>query len=181
MGAPDASPDRDRAAADVARLVMTMYRHANDTVRVFAAEVGLNPSDAFAVRALHRVLTGDRTVAELGRDLELSSASATQLVDRLERAGLVTRVRDQADRRKVYVRAQGPVSDLGNRLIGGVAGRLRAAMAGTPTENLVVVARFLAEVMEPQVAHVESTVEPAGDPRSVRASAVQRTGGPPRR
>lgn len=46
---------------------------------------------------------GSMGTADLGRRLGISSASATVLVDRLERAGHVERVRDTADRRRVVL------------------------------------------------------------------------------
>ncbi len=45
---------------------------------------------------------GDMTISELSRDMSLSQATVTTILDRLEKRELVTRVRSQQDKRKVY-------------------------------------------------------------------------------
>lgn len=47
---------------------------------------------------------GDITISELARDMSLSQATVTTILDRLERRELVSRVRSETDRRKVYPR-----------------------------------------------------------------------------
>lgn len=44
---------------------------------------------------------GDMTIGELGNKMYLASSTATDLIDRMERNGLVERVRDSSDRRVV--------------------------------------------------------------------------------
>lgn len=44
---------------------------------------------------------GDMTIGELGSKMYLASSTATDLIDRMERNGLVERLRDSADRRVV--------------------------------------------------------------------------------
>jgi len=45
---------------------------------------------------------GGMTIGELARDMSLSQATVTTILDRLEKRELVTRVRSQQDKRKVY-------------------------------------------------------------------------------
>ena len=47
---------------------------------------------------------GDLTISELARDMSLSQATVTTILDRLQKRELVTRVRSETDRRKVYPR-----------------------------------------------------------------------------
>ncbi len=47
---------------------------------------------------------GDMTIGELGNKMYLASSTATDLIDRMERNGLVERVRDGKDRRVVRLR-----------------------------------------------------------------------------
>lgn len=47
---------------------------------------------------------GDITISELARDMSLSQATVTTILDRLQRRELVARVRSETDRRKVYPR-----------------------------------------------------------------------------
>lgn len=68
-----------------------------------ARRMGINATDMQALRLLD--LHGPLGPTELGRRLDLRSASVTVLVDRLEATGYVERVRDEHDRRRVTVRA----------------------------------------------------------------------------
>src|ERR1700710_2017150 len=64
-------------------------------------ERGLNPS---AVTTLaHLRLEGPQTPTELARRLDITTASATELLDRLERDGHVKRRPHPTDRRKLMV------------------------------------------------------------------------------
>jgi DNA-binding MarR family transcriptional regulator len=68
-----------------------------------ARRLEMNASDAQALYLLQR--NGRMGVAELARELGMRGASATVLVDRLERAGHAVRERDPEDRRRVWVSA----------------------------------------------------------------------------
>lgn len=70
------------------------------TVRT-ARRAEMNLSDMTAVMQLSE--HGPMGVADLARRLGVSSPATTVLVDRLERAGHVERVRDPVDRRRVRV------------------------------------------------------------------------------
>jgi DNA-binding MarR family transcriptional regulator len=69
----------------------------DDTV---AACLGLNRSD---LRCLDWLFDGPKAAGVLATATGLSSAATTTLLDRLERRGLVRRIRDARDRRKVLV------------------------------------------------------------------------------
>ena len=70
--------------------------------REIAARHGVALADLHALRVLE--LTGAIPVSHLGAELGLRRSSATNLVDRLERAGLVERSTDPHDRRVTLVR-----------------------------------------------------------------------------
>lgn len=70
------------------------------TVRA-AGVMGMNPTDMQAVHLLAEF--GPMGATELAERLGIRLASTTVLVDRLERAGHVVRVRDTVDRRRVVV------------------------------------------------------------------------------
>ena len=65
------------------------------------------------------------TAGQLTEATGLSSAATTTLLDRLEGKGLVRRLRDAADRRKVIVE----MTELGQRLSGEIYGPLAGAGA----------------------------------------------------
>ncbi|MEU2026438.1 MarR family transcriptional regulator [Streptomyces sp. NPDC016469] len=101
---PKQSPRRSTLLAEmsvVSRRYMAAYALFNQAV---ADRLGLHPTDLQCLNLLGLeaapVTTG--RVAEL---TGLTTGSATRLVDRLVRAGYVTRARDTADRRRVLVAA----------------------------------------------------------------------------
>jgi DNA-binding MarR family transcriptional regulator len=90
-----------------------------------ARRLGLNRSD---LRCLDWLYDGPKTAGQLAAATGLSSAATTTLLDRLERRGLVRRVRDPADRRKVLAEMTelgwrqtdqyyGPLAEEGARLL----------------------------------------------------------------
>ena len=114
----------------------------------FAAIHGLNRTD---VRALVAIMDAARagqpmTAGALGTAVDLSSASVTALVDRLERVGHLRRVRDEADRRRVVLEMSDAAMAEGAEFFGGLQRDLVEAMAGYSDEELAVVRRFLADM-----------------------------------
>jgi DNA-binding MarR family transcriptional regulator len=69
---------------------------------------------------------GPRPMTELAEALDVSSASATGIVDRMEDRGLVVRVRDGEDRRVVRVE----LTDDGRRILGGLIAERRESLRG---------------------------------------------------
>ncbi len=67
----------------------------------FAAQVGLGATDTKTLLILGT--HGSLTAGELATHTGLTSASVTNLIDRLESKGFVHRVRDSKDRRRVIV------------------------------------------------------------------------------
>lgn len=102
-GAPDpvaATPALREQAEEVARLYPAVYRR-------FAASRHALPGSDVTPRMLsvlhHLMNAGPLTAGELARHLGLSKAASTELVDRLETRGLVARMDDERDRRRVFV------------------------------------------------------------------------------
>ena len=114
--APDPGTPPDSAAPDPAaapelgatlrRLFAAFLRAAalaEPFERDAAARSGISLADLHAVRVVE--LTGGLPVSRLGAELGLRRSTATNLVDRLERAGLVEREASRDDRRVTLVRA----------------------------------------------------------------------------
>ena len=121
----------------------------------FARPHGLGRTD---VRAVIAIMDATRrgeplTAGGLGAAVGLSSASVTALVDRLERAGHVHRVRDPADRRRVVLQMSEASMAAGAAFFGGLQRELVAAMDGFSGADLDVVRRWLTAMTEVVVAH----------------------------
>ena len=84
--------------------VRSLMNAARELTARMSRELGMNATDMVALDLLD--VHGSMGAAELARRLGIRSASATVLVDRLEAAGHVERVRHDTDRRRVIVAAR---------------------------------------------------------------------------
>ena len=140
----------DDVRLDIARLIRRLTVEVDAMGSRFADQHGLGRTD---VRAIVAIMDAARqgsalTAGALGSAVELSSASVTALVDRLERAGHVRRVRDPEDRRRVVLEISDSAMAAGGAFFGGLQRELLAAMEGYREEELAVVRRFLAEMTD---------------------------------
>lgn len=133
----------------------------------FASRHQLHPTD---VRALIQLLDAARACRQatpgwLGGQLGLNSASVTALVDRLENAGYVRRIRDARDRRRVFLAVQEQAMTLGWSFFGPLITQLVTAMQGFDDAELGTVRRFLQEMLS-IAADRRRQHQPAGKPRA---------------
>ncbi|MBG0855888.1 MarR family transcriptional regulator [Streptomyces spinoverrucosus] len=116
----------------------------------FANRNGMHPTD---VRALIALMDAGRageemTAGRLGAALGLNSAGTTALVDRLERAGHVRRVRGRRDRRQVVVEVDARAVDLGWASFGPLIERAVQLLRGYDERELAAIRGFLEGVRE---------------------------------
>jgi DNA-binding MarR family transcriptional regulator len=100
--APDgAEPTAQQAAGRVARLFPELYRRYHWANRVAGADL---PVTRRALEVLqHLAASGPLTVGEQAEHMGLRRNSASELLQRLEAKGLVARIRDERDERRVLV------------------------------------------------------------------------------
>jgi DNA-binding MarR family transcriptional regulator len=158
------SEDGVAARQEVALLLRRLTVELDAVGQRFAAVHGLGRTD---VRALVAIMDAARrgqalTAGALGSTVGLSSASVTALVDRLERAGHVRRVRDPHDRRRVALEVSEAAMAAGAQHFGGLQRDLVGAMDGYSDEELAVVRRFLEGMTEVIERHARAGEEPAG-------------------
>jgi DNA-binding MarR family transcriptional regulator len=128
-----ARPRRDRPAPDVERLVVELRRLTLGS----AVDWDMPDLTLMQLRALFAIeLRGSANVSALADDLGLSLASASALVDRLDRADLVRRHDDPLDRRRVIVSLTAAGAALAERVEAGKRARFRREIAAmTPRER----------------------------------------------
>ena len=116
----------------------------------FAELHGLNRTDVRALVAIMDAARGGQslTAGRLGAAVDLSSASVTALLDRLERVGHIRRTRDADDRRRVVLEMSDSAMAAGAEPFGALQRDLAAAMSGYSDEELAVVRRFLLDMTE---------------------------------
>lgn len=120
-GAPRlAAPPRGTgAAADARRLHALLVgllqrRSLRDPLAATCAELDLSAPQVHTVLALGHA--GALAMGDLARRVAVTEKTITGLVDRLERDGLVQRVRDAADRRVIHVALTPRGTDLSGRM-----------------------------------------------------------------
>ena len=109
-----------------------MQRHGER--RGIVDRFGLGPSD---IKCLD--LARDEPDLTAGRVAEatgLSASAVTSVLDRLERAEFIERVRDTGDRRKVHVRSTGRHEEALGAVFAEVADGFATTAAGYPDEQL---------------------------------------------
>lgn len=128
----------------------------------FAAQQRLHPTDVHALLdvMLAEAVGAPLTAGGLGAKLDMSSGAITALVDRLERAGHVTRARDAADRRKVLLHYSPAGKALAESFFEPLNARV-APLVGTYSQaELRMITRFLHEMSDAFAAHRTELAEP---------------------
>lgn len=132
-----------------ARIQVAVIRFIADVIlynHVVGQREGLGPSDGQFLTLLQ--VHGPMTAGELAARTGLTSGSTTGVIDRLERAGLVTRSQDPRDRRRVIVTRD--ETAIGRRLnphYAGQAEHLTRVLDRRSDDELEVIAAFVEDVI----------------------------------
>jgi len=108
--AAGAEPPVDRSETALVAL-RRILRATELNSRVLASRTGLTTSQLIVLQIVAR--HGKALPSTVARAVRLTQATVTSLVDKLERAGLVTRRRDTEDRRRIWVE----LTDAGRRVL----------------------------------------------------------------
>jgi DNA-binding MarR family transcriptional regulator len=113
------------------------YQTATDELDEIAQRImGINRSDARCLDIVDRA--GPITAGRLAQESGLTTGAVTAVIDRLERAGLARRVRDENDRRKVLVEVTDKADRLAAEIYGGMAEPGQRMLAPYSDEQLRV-------------------------------------------
>lgn len=166
------SPDTRRALRAYLRAVAL----ADPLQRELAHTYGVTLGDLHALRLLRDL--GEVPINRLGGALGLKPSSATNLVDRLEAAGLVERGADPADRRITTLRLTPRAHEaLGDRALFESSGLVRRVERLTPGERLLL-ATLLERLLEGWPAD-DADPDETPAPRTTRQPLAAASGVPP--
>ncbi|MEU6504759.1 MarR family transcriptional regulator [Streptomyces sp. NPDC046942] len=134
----------------------------------FAQRNGMHPTDVRALIALMdaRRAGEELSAGRLGAVLGLNSAGTTALLDRLERAGHVRRVRGARDRRKVVVEVTERAVDLGQASFGPLIERSVELLRGYDEDQRAAIRTFLEGVREAAAEQAHTPPESASQRES---------------
>lgn len=163
---------RSPGGLELGYLALHAGRMVQNAVEEAADEAGMPAVDLLALYMLgqHDGLTG----GALARLLHVQQSSITPLADRLEAAGLIERIRDGSDRRKVWLCPTEAGEATLRRTVAVARGAAREAFGPLSRGSAAALAALLGEVVEPWLAEV------TGPPRAPSASrpATVTRGGP---
>ncbi len=123
-------------------LEVRRYQNAQDEFDDAAsARLGINRTDQRCLDILD--MHGQMTAGQLAAESGLSTGAVTTLLDRLERAGYVQRVRDTVDRRRVLVEMTDEARARAWEIWGPIAEEANAWMKNYSDAELVFLLGFL--------------------------------------
>ncbi|GAA4776815.1 MarR family winged helix-turn-helix transcriptional regulator [Microbacterium gilvum] len=140
-------PDGDGATTVDVLNLLRRYRSAETAMRARTrASMRMNETDLVALRHLLREQRAGRAVrpVDLARVLDISTASVTALIDRLERDGHARRAPHPTDRRAGVVVPTAESDAEVRKTLGPMHQRMLALVDGLSEKERAVVARFLA-------------------------------------
>ena len=143
----------DASDYDLSMMLRALVMESNRFLEIFSAAHALHPTD---MTALNLIMTTPMTPGTLAKALNLSASATTSVLDRLEKAGHVTRERDPEDRRRVELRVLDSATALAATFFQPLAREYASAWAGMSTAERQVVLRFL-------VATTEATARVRGE------------------
>jgi DNA-binding MarR family transcriptional regulator len=120
-----------------------------------AARLGLNPTDLKATGVLQE--TGPITAGEMAELMALTTGAVTGVIDRLEKARIVERVKDPNDRRRVVVQVTGDperLKEIGAMFgsLSDASGRLLERYSDEQLETILDFITAATQVMKEQTA-----------------------------
>ncbi len=153
---------RKRSLEELTRALRTFLSASDAFDEALGGVLGLNATDVRCVDLLDQY--GTMTAGALAAVAGLSTGAVTFLLDRLERAGFVRRVRDDQDRRRVLVElapfARSQISDLHAGLHEALKGSAQH-FSMSDLESIITFLREGTQLYEAQVTLLCSQI-PAG-------------------
>ncbi|SCE78091.1 DNA-binding transcriptional regulator, MarR family [Micromonospora coriariae] len=155
---------KDALIRDVAMHVRLLQQSFDAFEEAAAARLGLNRTD---LRALDLLLAngGPMSAGELTSALKLSPAATTTVIDRLERAGLVSRIRDSENRRRVLVSATDAARTIEQDIYLPVGAAGAQALGRYDEDQLATILDFLHTASQVQEEQARRVSEPPAQSR----------------
>jgi DNA-binding MarR family transcriptional regulator len=119
--------------------------------------LGLNRTDLRVLDITDQA--GRITAGDLARGARLTTGAVTAVVDRLEKAGLMRRVRDESDRRKVMLELTERNYELAEPVWGPIAAEAQHFFDGFTTDDLRAIREFLRRGREHNRRHTQRVAD----------------------
>jgi len=143
------------------RLGMDLGRELSDNNVFFhelvARKFGLNATDMRCLDLIAHAGANELTAGDLGRATGLTTGAITGILDRLEAAALVARIRDAIDRRRVIVRPRPEAVSRVAKLYESLGEAMMKLAASYTTAELEIISDFLERdlaILKDQIARL---------------------------
>ncbi|WP_132875610.1 MarR family winged helix-turn-helix transcriptional regulator [Tamaricihabitans halophyticus] len=141
-------PDSDQLDHDDQALVRKLRQltvESDHFAEIFREAHGMHRTDLNALAVIMDAAATDRAMSpgELAEALHLSASATTALLDRLDAAELIERVRSRSDGRRVELRMREQAKDLGRQFFLPLSAALSREWAQFDSAERRAVARFL--------------------------------------
>jgi DNA-binding MarR family transcriptional regulator len=140
------SKERRQALMQMVRLTRLQQIASDKMDDAFSRVTGINLTDGRCLDLLD--VHDGLTAGELADAASLSPGAVTTVLDRLERMELVTRTRDEADRRRVLVELTPKARELAFKIYGPVAAYARDYIEQLTDDDIQTISRFLEMAIE---------------------------------
>jgi DNA-binding MarR family transcriptional regulator len=147
---------------DVQAALRGVHNAVDTLSQTIADQLGLNRTDFRCVQMLGQF--GPMTAGQLAELSGLTTGAVTSVIDRLERDGYARRVRDDADRRRVFVE----LTPAAGQRMGAIYRELvidsAATMADYTDDELILLRDFMHRGRQVTLNHVERVKAMADQP-----------------
>jgi DNA-binding MarR family transcriptional regulator len=144
---------RQQLILDVQAALRGVHNAVDTLSQTIAELLGVNRTDLRCLQMLGQF--GPMTAGQLAEASGLTTGALTSVIDRLEKTGLARRVRDDVDRRRVYVE----LTPSAGRRMGAIYRDLvissAASMEGYSDAELILIRDFMLQGREVTLAHIE--------------------------
>jgi DNA-binding MarR family transcriptional regulator len=147
-------PELERAGVEAIRGWQTDQDMFDEAAAAF---VRINRTDARCMDILDRF--GRMTAGQLATGARLTSGAVTAVLDRLEQAGLVRRVRDTADRRRVLVEVTPRLAEMSAPVFGPMVEEGAEWIASYTDGQLETIVDFLERYREIIARHTTRVID----------------------
>jgi len=132
-----------------------------------AQRLGLNATDTRCLDLISRAGEREITAGDLGRATGLTTGAITGILDRLENAAFVERIRDANDRRRIIVRTCPETAGRLSSLYEGLGAAMMKLVSGYTTSELKLICGFLEHNLSILKIQIASLSEPPNESREV--------------
>lgn len=130
-----------RSIADIYRIV---YAKVNSDLRHY----GLTPPQYSILRAVGRSETGSLPMNQIGKELIVTNANITVIVDNLEKRNCLKRIRGTKDRRVVWIELTPEGRRLWKKIVAVHRKKVAELMSGLPAQELEQLVANIAKIRD---------------------------------